>query len=152
MDNKYYLTWDRYYSHIKKLAQEIKKSGIKYDCIYGIPRGGLVTAVCLSHLLNIPITLKREEIFALSLKISYMQENSVRVYHPDKRILIVDDIADSGNTLKRYSNFFDIATIYKKETSIVIPTYYVKINKAWIVFPYECMDVKDSISVVTCKQ
>ena len=62
-----------------------------------------------------------------------------------KRILILDDVADTGKTLKLVRDHLldkgagevKIATIYYKPWSIVRPDYYEKKTRKWIVFPWE---------------
>ena len=130
------LTWDNYTSDVKKLTGKIIKSNKKYDFIFGIPRGGLILAGCLSHKLNLPILLDVNLLEKLSM--DYLTN-----------ILVVDDIADSGKTIMKYANRFDTATIYRKFDCSLTPTYYVNINKRWIIFPYECPEVKDTVSKVT---
>jgi len=95
----------------------------KYKYIFGIPRGGLIVAVWLSHQLQIP----------------YIPH----LYLPrDPNILIVDDIADTGQTLSNLGldPFYDTATLYYKKRSIVKPTYYARETNNWIIFPYERID------------
>jgi len=83
--------------------------------IYGIPRGGLVLAVMLSHATNLPLTFK-----------------------PNRyETLIVDDIADTGKTLAPYKDF-TIVTLHYHKQSVVIPDLGLKEKKkAWIVYPWE---------------
>jgi len=91
-------------------------AGTRFKSVCGIPRGGLVPAVYLSHLLDIPLVQK-----------------------PEKESLICDDISDSGETLKMYRNMrYSIATIYYHKQSIVEPDIWVyeKTDK-WIKFPWE---------------
>jgi hypoxanthine phosphoribosyltransferase len=99
---------------VNKLKEQILKNK-KIKNIYGIPRGGLVLAVYLSHKTNLPLT---DQI--------------------TKNTLIVDDISDSGKTLKSFINNF-IATIHYCNNSLVKPSYYVFLKKenTWIVYPWE---------------
>lgn len=130
---KYYPCWLEYVGSIQELAGLIKKSKIKFDFIYGIPRGGLIPAVILSHELNIPL---------LSELIPF--------YYDNKKVLMVDDIADNGKTLKSYkesmkpkwsdgrkAKFIKTAVIYKHKNSTFKPDFFVSENENWIVFPYE---------------
>jgi hypoxanthine phosphoribosyltransferase len=71
--SKIYLSWDIIETLVDVLAMNIKKSEI--DSIMGLPRGGLIPAVMLSHKLNLPL-----------------------VFEPTEKTLIVDDICDSGET------------------------------------------------------
>ena len=91
-------------------------AGTRFKSVYGIPRGGLVPAVYLSHLLDIPLVQK-----------------------PEIGCLVADDIADTGETLKMYRNMrYSIATIYYHEQSIVEPDIWVyEKTDEWIKFPWE---------------
>lgn len=103
----------------KTIAEQVKlKYNDQFDNIYGVPRGGLVIAVYLSHLLDLPVV------------------DSIR----DGRTLIVDDIADTGKTLVELDKFkySKIATLYYHEQSMIYPDIwvYLKTDK-WIQFPWE---------------
>mgnify|MGYP001558460868 FL=1 len=63
---------------VLELASIIKNSNKTYNSLYGIPRGGQIVAVWLSHQLNIPI----------------VEKDGI-----NKDTLIIDDISDSGQTL-----------------------------------------------------
>ena len=110
-------------SSIYKLIDQISKSRKKYTNIYAIPRGGLVIGVWLSHYLDIPMLSK------LNLA-------------SEEKILIVDDIADTGETLAQLPSWFNTATLYYKKRSIIKPTFYAEETENWIVFPYEKYDEK----------
>ena len=130
-DNKYYVYWFEIDFLVLKLLNKIRSSGLKFKNIYGLPRGGLVPAVMLSHKLGIPMTKG--------------------TISPDT--LIIDDICDSGVTLanyfekhqEEYSFPFELKTAvlhYKPHTSCFEPTLYSeKWNKdVWIVYPWEAKD------------
>jgi hypoxanthine phosphoribosyltransferase len=121
---KKYLEWRDIDDAIERLAINIKKSGIKISAIKGLQRGGLIPAVMLSHLLDIPMTEK--EIVSSS-------------------VLIVDDICDTGNTLEKYKQLNNpIATIHYKTSASLEPDFWFKIanEKEWIVYPWEQKDSK----------
>ena len=146
------ISWEEYYSDVKTLAEMIKASGKKYDSIYGIPRGGNILATCLSHLLNLPVMFDRNRLMAIGLSHALNEEYKTNHFTSTlykSNILVVDDIADSGKTIMKYAKRFDTATIYRKFDCSLTPTYYVNINKRWIIFPYECPEVKDTVSKVT---
>ena len=94
--------------------------------ITGVPRGGLIAAVMLSHKLGIdyaPLTTCK------------MLPKKLR-----KKTLVVDDIVDSGVTaLKLADEDFTIASLCFRTTSKYKPfAYGEKISKDdWIVFPWE---------------
>lgn len=109
------ITWEQYNQDVKILLEKIRKSNIQFDNIYGIPRGGLVLAVHLSHLLNKPLT------------------NDYSISS-----LIVDDVSDTGKTLKRFSRGI-IATLYRKDHTITEPTFYARTINKWIIYPWEIL-------------
>lgn len=118
------LSWEYFDLACAEIAKQVKVSKKPVINIYGIPRGGLVVAVKLSHLLNIPIITDITEITA--------------------KTLIVDDIADTGKTLQALSLscpkffFILIATIYYHKQSLIKPNIWIFEKKAnWIVFPWE---------------
>lgn len=119
---KVFISPQKFHDDIIKLCDLIPKN--KYKNLCAIPRGGLIIGVYLSHYLDIPMITSKKDI------------NS-------KDTLIVDDILDTGVTLKEYSEKkFDTAVIYYKPRSVVVPTYYAEIteNSNWITFPFEKAD------------
>jgi len=126
---KILLTWGEYILIVDELYKQIKKSKIKFNYIYGIPRGGMIPAVILSHKLNINCIVEDQ--------ISYAKKG---------KLLIVDDIIDTGNTIQSAIDYFKlfsgikiikVASIFKHKKTIFKPDFYVKENSNWIVFPYE---------------
>lgn len=106
----------------------------QYKCVYGIPRGGLVPSVLLSHRLDLPMITST---------------NDLNLYGVDE-VLIVDDIVDSGNTIETYANYYDTAALFwRKHTAKVRPTYFGMMLKSdvWIQFPWETQ-TKDNVSQV----
>lgn len=124
------ISWENVDEAIEVLAKQIEDSNIHYEVIYGLARGGLVPAVMLSHKLKIPMVLNMEEVWRLKVK--------------NKAALIVDDISDTGETLRYFDDQkFDIATLFVREhTSKIKPRYsYRNINHDnWLLFPWETKD------------
>ena len=66
-----------------------------------------------------------------------------------KRVLVVDDLADTGESLKLVNSHLKkhgasevkIVTIYYKPWSIIVPHYYEKETRRWTVFPWEQKEV-----------
>ena len=118
------LNWIEVLVMIHELTEKIKASKEKFDYIYGIPRGGLIPAVILSHKLGIPLT--RDLIGKYSCK--------------DIMYLVVDDISDTGSTLMEAQNAHNrTATLHMRYNSTVLPNFYVKEIKdnTWIQYPWE---------------
>jgi uncharacterized protein len=110
MQMKRYLSYADVNSQVLSIAQQITTDGWRPDYVVGLTRGGLLPAVLLSHWFNVPChTLK------VSLRDDgtenesnwWMAEDAFgydsvfpKEGNPRKRILIVDDINDTGATLE----------------------------------------------------
>ena len=127
LNGKAFLSWDDIEKQVDKLAEQINKMDKKPFYIYGVPRGGAIPAVWLSH----------------KTGINYYQLNSSQISKTAdlSHILIVDDICDSGETIKKLKENFpkcQIATLYYKETAIDKPDIYGEtVGEEWLVFPWE---------------
>lgn len=108
------LSWADFDDLCYRLAHNIQMSGYKPRSIQGIARGGLVVAVRLSHIFGIP-------------------------YSPYIGELIVDDICDSGATLKAAQKpGCKTACLHTNPNSKIQPDFYVEEKRvAWIVYPWE---------------
>jgi len=148
-DQQYELVrWDELYGLCLELADRISASGLKFDAILGISRGGLVPSRVLSDELENPnIIVVRVEFYTDIYKV----KAEPRVVHvPDldlkgKDVLVVDDVADSGRSLECISRLLKeedaktirIATVFYKPWSSVVPDFYVRTTDKWVVFPHE---------------
>ena len=97
--------YNEYKKDLNKLVKQIEKSKIKYDYILGVERGGLIPAVHLSHRLGIPVkTLTWSSILKDSSMVTYFLLRN-------KKLLLVDDIVDSGKTfLEIFERFWNMDT------------------------------------------
>jgi len=121
--NKKYITWKEFDEAIEIMTKHYNEYCTSRPCksIYGLPRGGLPIAVALSHKLNLPLTVNMED-----------------CWDHDK-ILVVDDIADSGTTLKGFDDGMNVIfTMHHRELSKVIPQFWMwDAEDDWIVYPWE---------------
>jgi hypoxanthine phosphoribosyltransferase len=152
-------TWNQIYDMLLKLADKIRKNGFKPDIIVGISRGGWPPARVLSDLLANPNLANVRAEFYLGVaetkrKPILTQPVSTRV--AGKKVLIVDEVADTGESLKVVKNHLaekgaaevKIVTVYYKPWSIIRPDYYGKQTSRWIVFPWE---IKETIRKIVKK-
>ena len=101
---------------IEKLRSDLGSSLNKYDAIYGVPRGGIYVAMELSHYTGIPL-------------ISDMT--------PDKEILVVDDILDSGRTREKYKHY-DFACLHISDHHPELQNvYWVEKVEDWVEYWWE---------------
>lgn len=107
------VTWEEVEEFIEQLSKELPDN---ISGVYGIPRGGLCLAVMLSHKINKPL-----------------------LQAPHKDCIVIDDIADTGETLIHYkSKNYYIATMYYHKQSKVVPDFWYKEKTdKWITFPWE---------------
>ncbi|OGZ08407.1 MAG: hypothetical protein A3D65_03525 [Candidatus Lloydbacteria bacterium RIFCSPHIGHO2_02_FULL_50_13] len=112
-------TWEDFEEDCRKIA--LWADGRHIKNVYGIPRGGLVAAVKLSHLLDIPLVLNRDDI--------------------SRDTLIVDDIIDEGNTIDRLIKMagepHHVASIFYNKSAKHAPHFYLREPKCWVLFPWE---------------
>jgi hypoxanthine phosphoribosyltransferase len=152
-------TWNKIYMMLLRLAQEIKKNSFKPDIIVGVSRGGWPPARVLSDLLDNPNLANVKVEFYLGVaetkgEPTLTQPVSVNV--AGKKVLVVDEVADTGKSLKLIKEHLakegatevKIATIYYKPWSIITPDYYARETSRWIVFPWE---IKETIRKIIKK-
>ena len=119
LNMKEIVKWNEIEEYINKVSEYYKDKEI--TGVYGLPRGGLIFAVMLSHKMNIPLLLA-----------------------PTKNCIIIDDICDSGESLLHYTtnrydnNKYYITTMYYNKKSDIEVNYYLKEKEdKWIVYPWE---------------
>ena len=125
MAEKKFYTWEWVDQQIDNIGEQLE--GFKLpQFVTGVPRGGLIPAVLMSHKFGIPyIGLEAAKTLPGDLK---------------KRILVLDDIADSGNTLTQIERHnFKTATLARRYSSTFTPDFVgteIK-DDHWLVFPWE---------------
>lgn len=141
-------TWDEIYDMLLSLAEKIQRDNFHPDLIIGICRGGWPPARVMSDLLESPKLANISVEFYVNIaetKSKPVLTEPLSISVKGKKVLILDDVADTGKTLKLVKEHLfskgaeqvKIATIYYKPWSIVVPDYYEKETKRWIVFPWE---------------
>ena len=152
-------TWEQIYNMLLNLAEKIRKNGFKPDIIVGVSRGGWPPARVLSDLLGNPNLANVKAEFYLGVAETKGEPTLTQPVSTDvssRKVLIVDEVADSGKSLKLVKEHVikegacevKIVTIYYKPWSIVIPDYYEKETSRWIVFPWE---IKETIRKIVKK-
>ncbi|MDD5202040.1 MAG: phosphoribosyltransferase family protein [Sulfurimonas sp.] len=117
------------------------------EAILAIARGGLTLAHVMAEGLDIrEVQSVRTELYDKTSKRDTITIFDSCVFENKFRILVVDDIADSGETLeaimkhlvKKYPQIeFKSATLFYKTTSIYEPNFWVKEADDWIDFFWE---------------
>ena len=130
---KKYVKWWEVKQYINNLVERLKKDEYFHleECpgIFTFPRGGFILATLLSYKLDLPI-----------------------LSNPAKNCIIIDDIIDTGITMKKYSdlmndkNYF-ITAMFMKDDQLAeeaefqcFADYFEFVKKdEWIVYPWEDM-------------
>lgn len=150
---KRYLSWEEYFKLCDNLVEQIKDKG--FTDIIAIARGGLIPAQYLAY----KVDIKRIYNFGIttySKKDTKLNEHDIVVYQQtcalfcgERKVLIVDDIADSGGTINKcYKDYLkydgdskkiQICTLHYKARSIVRPDYFAQEvdDNVWVVYPYD---------------
>lgn len=142
------LDWVTYGRAARELAQQVADSDFQPDIILAIARGGLFAAGSLGYALSV----KNLYVMNLEFYTGVGERLDVPVMLPpyldkvdltDARILIVDDVADTGHTLKVVHEFCQdvvaesqTAVLYEKSHSLVKCDYVWKQTDLWINFPW----------------
>ena len=139
--------WDKLFS----LAQKIKNVDFSPDVIIGIIRGGLEVTRTLSDLLEIKQVTTIGVGFYKGIKETFDSPQLTQKLNYDvtnKKILLVDDVADTGRSMalaveylkKQKIHSLKTATIHYKPHSIFRPDFYVEETEKWIVYPWEYVE------------
>ncbi len=150
------LSWDDIQSQCRTLASKILDQNVPFDLIIGVARGGWVPARILSDILD------NDELHTVRAKfyneVGETKEKPI-ITHPTqvdvtgKRILLVDDIADTGESLIAVMNHLNeknvdsiyVATLVKKPSSKFTPDIFALETPDWVIFPWEVYETARSI-------
>jgi hypoxanthine phosphoribosyltransferase len=145
------------------LAKQIFDSGFVPDVLLVLWRGGTPVGIVIHEFLlykgisTYHTVLKAESYVGIDQRkepVIEHVESLLSKVDKTSRVLVVDDIFDSGCTMKKVRELLSdavaeirIATLYYKtasNTTDIVPDYYVRQTDRWIVFPHELMDLSDA--------
>lgn len=142
------LTYERFGGAVRELAQAIADDGFEPDIILSVARGGVFVAGGLAYALDCKnLHLANVEFYTgvgttLPMPVMLAPVPNV-IDFSRKKILIADDVADTGKTLKLIYEFCEghvadvrSAVIYEKPESLVKCEYVWKRTEDWINFPW----------------
>jgi uncharacterized protein len=142
------MSWQELGGGARDLAEQVLAEGYSPDLILGIARGGLLVAGALSYALEVKN--------AFTMNVEFYTGVDERLPVPmilppvpelvdlhDARMLIADDVADTGQTLALVKGFcadrvgeVRVAVLYEKPRSIVSCEYVWRRTDLWIDFPW----------------
>lgn len=150
-----YVSWSDYHQKIEMLAAKIYLSGWDFNQIVCIAKGGLRVGDILCRLFDKPLAIFSTASYGGpenrtrgNIKLSrYLSMTTDRL---GRRILLVDDLVDSGGSLQACLNWLKdnysseieeirTAVLWRKGCSELIPDYYVDYlpDNPWIHQPFE---------------
>jgi hypoxanthine phosphoribosyltransferase len=152
-----WVSWEEYHRAIEALAMKVHASGWEFDQILCLARGGLRPGDVFSRLFKLPLAILstssyREEAGTLRGELTISASLSSTTGPLAGKILLVDDLVDSGTTLKKVqshiaSHFPKVtelrsAVIWYKACSEMKPDYYLDYlaDSPWIHQPFEHYD------------
>ena len=161
-----HITNEEYNAKIEELALKVYEDGWKFNQVICIAKGGLRIGDVFARIFDVPLAIlsvesyKGEGIKSSQGAITFSRDLAKTTPNIGSKALLVDDLADSGVTLKKskqwlehfYGFYFDepmrSAVLFYKEASTFIPDYYTDYLKdsPWIHMPfekYETTNIKD---------
>jgi len=151
-----YVSWEEYHQLIERLALKVHESGWAFDQILCLARGGLRPGDILSRVFDKPLGIMstssyRDEGGTLQGRLDMAQYITMPKGQLAGRVLLVDDLADSGVTLRAVVDRLRAmpaieelrsAVIWVKGVSSYTPDYHVDVlpTSPWIHQPFEEYD------------
>ena len=152
-------SWEDMDRIIFEISKKINKDGFKFDKVVTLAKGGWPMARPLVDYVG------AEEVVNIGLKFYSginKRNDKPRIYQDlpveveGERILLFDDVADTGESLEFVSQYLKergvksvtTACLFYKPHSIIKPNYYGEETKSWIIFPYE---LKETMNVLVKK-
>lgn len=146
---KLYYSYDLFREDTQKLTDKCR--GYEPDVLLAVARGGLTLAHLMAQALDMRNLYTLNSVhYEGELKLDTFNVFNIPDVSHAKRVLIIDDIVDSGETMEeilrilkeKFPNVeFKLATLFYKKTAVLQPDYTVKEATQWIDFFWE-VDVK----------
>ncbi len=156
-DRDHWVSWDQYHSLIERLALIVHESGWKFDKILCLARGGVRVGDVLSRIYDVPLGILatssyREAAGTVQGQLDIAQFITITRGTLDGKVLLVDDMVDTGLTFSRVRDHLvhqfpgieelRTAVLWWKGHSQATPDYYVEKlpTNPWIHQPFEDYD------------
>ena len=150
-DQREVLTWELFGSASRELAKTVAADGFEPDLLLSIARGGLFVAGALGYALDVKnLHVMNVEFYTgidqrLDMPVMLPPVPNVVDLHGAK-VLVCDDVADTGATLKLVRDFCSdkvadvrCAVVYEKPHSTVKCEYVWRHTDRWINFPWSTL-------------
>jgi hypoxanthine phosphoribosyltransferase len=151
------VTWEEYNCLVERLALAVYESGFRINQIICIARGGLRVGDVLSRIFEQPLAILSTHSYTSeggTVRGDLVIAEHMTMTKPrlGDRVLLVDDMVDSGHTLeavyselpKRFPHVTELRTavLWWKACSVFEPDYFVEYlpDNPWIHQPFEVYD------------
>ncbi len=146
-DKAFPVSWDQFHRDARALAWRLAGSG-PFDALVAITRGGLVPAAIVARELDVRLI----ETISIASYHDYKTQGGLKVLKPissevarldaEAKILVVDDLVDTGATMKVVREFLPkahVATVYAKPLGRpLVDTFITEVSQdTWIYFPWD---------------
>jgi hypoxanthine phosphoribosyltransferase len=156
-DEHLWVSWEDYHRSIELLALQVHESGWQFDMILCLARGGVRPGDVFSRIFQVPLAILstssyREASGTVQGKLDIASHMTITKGELAGRVLVVDDLVDSGVTLEKVmrhvkENFTEViemksAVIWVKGCSVIRPDYFLHELPLdpWIHQPFEDYD------------
>ena len=146
-----HLSWEQFGTAIRELAAKVVDDGFEPDLILSVARGGLLVAGALGYALDVKnlVVINVEFYTGIEQRMDVpvvLSPVPSTVDLADARVLIADDVADTGETMRLVRDFCSghvadarSAVIYQKPRSQVECEYVWRRTDRWINFPWSTL-------------
>ena len=151
------ISWEEYHKKTEQLAVKVYDDGWKFNQVVCIAKGGMRVGDVFARIFRVPLAIlsvesyKGEGMKNKRCAITFSRDLAKTSPNIGSKVLLVDDLADSGITLKKsidwlehfYGFYFDepvrTAVLFYKAVSKFKPTYHVDYleDSPWVVMPFE---------------
>ncbi len=145
------LTWERFGAATRAVARAIVADGFAPEVVVAVARGGLLPGGAIAYALGVKQcgAIKVEFYTGVGTMLDAPELLPPRMdlgYLAGRRVLLVDDVADSGRTLALVVSLLRTAgaevrsaTVYTKPGAAVRPDYWWRETPLWIDFPWSAV-------------
>ncbi|MCY3412211.1 MAG: phosphoribosyltransferase [Candidatus Heimdallarchaeota archaeon] len=148
--------WQQAYDDCYYLYEKIRESSFEPEIVIGVARGGWIPARLIADFFFIKSTANiKAEAYQLmgQLDVEAKITQALSADIKDKRVLVVDDVADSGATLEAVLEQIrslqprevKTAMLYYKPRSSVVPDFFIHETTAWILFSWSIYESIDDL-------
>tara|TARA_B100000686_G_C16383262_1_gene758631 strand:+ start:229 stop:738 length:510 start_codon:yes stop_codon:yes gene_type:complete len=152
-----YISWEEYHKKTEELAIKVHDDGWKFNQVVCIAKGGMRVGDVFARIFNVPLAILSVESYTGDGEkknrgaITFSRDLAKTTPNIGSKVLLVDDLADSGITLKKsidwLQHFYGFyleepvrtAVLFYKSVSSFKPDYYIDYleDSPWIHMPFE---------------